>query len=568
MNEKMLKDIGELENIIKSLDGKRCEELYKIKGEYSFGDFTLSIDYIPENPQKFPAGMRARVSLRDSDFPEKFFNTQSRDFAIRDFLVRTFNSNCSKSGSKFSPEKTGRISVSKNFDTIIDSNAIVASDSIIEVRFNVLLPQMGNKISSQTLSDMLVVRIPKVVHSSLFYKNINADSMVSFLETNEDVDFIRKKLEETNLVAFIGEKSDLGIHGNSLDTNKSVVSFESDDELCVNFDLPNKGVTSGIGIPKGITLVAGNNSKFKSSLINAIEQGMNNLIPGNGKEFIVSLEDTVGVRSEEGRVVNGVDITPFFVDKKRYKNFFTQFASSTESQAACLMESLEMGAKLLLMDEETSSPVLIGKDPRALELLDNTDEKVFSFIDYLPVIKNQLGVSVIISTSCSIEYVRYADTVILVDGNRIKSITKNARMVAEKYPIPDVRPDFADELSLFSPKKRIPLSQSMEFTEKKNLDETRVARGFIEYGENLIDMRKACPWLSFSQAKSISRAIVLARKLSTDSSCLKEIVEKVMTRVNTIGLDVLTNRRMGDLAGFTKYEIAAAINRLPHLLIK
>ena len=56
-----------------------------------------------------------------------------------------------------------------------------------------------------------------------------------------------------------------------------------------------------MGIPKGITLIVGGGYHGKSTLLNALELGIYNHILGDGREFVITRQDAVKVRAEDGR---------------------------------------------------------------------------------------------------------------------------------------------------------------------------------------------------------------------------------------------------------------------------
>ena len=50
-------------------------------------------------------------------------------------------------------------------------------------------------------------------------------------------------------------------------------------------------------------------------------------------------------------------------------NFSSEWADSFDSQAASLVEALEAGARVLLIDEQTSCPTFLGTDSRLDEVM-------------------------------------------------------------------------------------------------------------------------------------------------------------------------------------------------------
>lgn len=54
------------------------------------------------------------------------------------------------------------------------------------------------------------------------------------------------------------------------------------------FTLPNCGRVTGMGVPIGITLIVGGGFHGKSTLLKALEVGVYNHVPGDGRELVVT----------------------------------------------------------------------------------------------------------------------------------------------------------------------------------------------------------------------------------------------------------------------------------------
>lgn len=68
-----------------------------------------------------------------------------------------------------------------------------------------------------------------------------------------------------------------------------------------------------MGISKGITLIVGGGYHGKSTLLNALELGVYNHIPGDGREYVITDATAVKLRSEDGRFIKDVDISMFIM---------------------------------------------------------------------------------------------------------------------------------------------------------------------------------------------------------------------------------------------------------------
>lgn len=174
----------------------------------------------------------------------------------------------------------------------------------------------------------------------------------------EDQEWVRSSLEIRGLVAFVPDGAMLprksgandepmeNMFGEEVSTDDSgkpkLVRFHSPDTLRVSFDLPNMGKTlAGIGFRKGITLIVGGGFHGKSTLLSALQLGMYNKIPGDGREFCVSAPNAVKIRAEDGRNVSQVNIRPFINNLpfgQGTENFTTADASGSTSQATNIME--------------------------------------------------------------------------------------------------------------------------------------------------------------------------------------------------------------------------------------
>lgn len=154
-----------------------------------------------------------------------------------------------------------------------------------------------------------------------------------------------------------------------------------------------------MGIPQGITLIVGGGYHGKSTLLRALERGVYNHIPGDGRHQVVTLPTAMKVRAEDGRSVAGVDISPFIgslPQGKSTRQFSTPNASGSTSQAANIMEALEAGAQVLLVDEDTSATNFMIRDRRMQALIAKDREPITPFIDKVRQLYTDYGISTVL----------------------------------------------------------------------------------------------------------------------------------------------------------------------------
>ena len=378
-------------NKIRFLDGRDYGACQDLIGEYVFKNkFKLIIHKIPKDPFAPPHTGVYRIQVSRSNKKIINYNIDSRikKIAFTDFLARKFYE-----ASKLISQKnrgtgySGFITIDKPGQAILERNSVVLSDKYIEVRCFVGIPARGRKVNSVVAMEMFIEELPKIVSKSLFKKNIDNVELEKHIHTAEDAEFLRKELQKLELVAFISNNSILPRQSSSSDhplDSREVVPFKSPPSLEVELKLPNAGTIKGMGIPKGITLITGGGYHGKSTLLSTIESSVYNHIQGDGRESCVSLYETVKVRAYSGRNITKTDISTFINNLpfgKDTESFSSINASGSTSQAASIIEAVEIGAKALLMDEDTCATNFMNRDHKIKKLIKEEDEPIKTYID-------------------------------------------------------------------------------------------------------------------------------------------------------------------------------------------
>jgi predicted ABC-class ATPase len=391
------------------------------------------------------------------------------------------------------------------------------------------------------------------------------------VEAAEDQEHLRGMLPQEGLVAFIGDGSILprrsGVDDRSLE--HGAIPFHYPRDLVVEFELPNRGHVAGMGIPEGVTLIVGGGFHGKSTLLNAIERGVYNHIPGDGREMVVTHPGTVKIRAEDGRNIEKVNISPFINNLPLGKDtvrFSTENASGSTSQAANIMEFLEMGAKVLLIDEDTSATNFMVRDERMQELVAKKKEPITPFVDKVQKLYRDLKVSTILVMGGSGDYFDVADTVIMMDGYRPRCLTNAAKEIAERHATKRIDEGGATFGEITSRKPRIE-----SFDPSRGRKEVKIdAKGLrtILYGRTTVDLSYLEQLVDTSQTRSIGLFIhFYAQHHIHRGSPLREGLERCFQELEEQGLDMLLPYRVGNLAKPRIYEVAGATNRMRTLRI-
>lgn len=574
----------ELKSILQSIDTKGYKSYKELEGEYKFGEYTLYIDHVQGDPFASPSRMRVRVEQDVAEFPADTYMSRSREIALRDFITRNFHHAIIKhSKGKRGSGKSGLISIDNLGQEILERTSAFVNESCVEVRFTVGLPAFGRKVAGSQAEAIFFDELPHIIRDSLLFKNLDVEALYKHIKTSEDADFLRNELENLRLIAFVAEGSILprqsGVNALPLEKDKAI-PFLSPDNLKMDVELPNKGQITGMGIPRGITLIVGGGYHGKSTLLNAIELGIYNHIPGDGREFVVSNPNSVKIRAEDGRSVQNVDISPFISNlpfntdsirkhKKRRKDtvfFSTEDASGSTSQAANILEVVEVGADVLLIDEDTSATNFMIRDHRMQKLVSKENEPITPYIDKAKPLFREYMISSILVIGGSGDYFDIADFVIRMTNYRAEDVTLEAKEIVQHN---STGRTVESDGYFGTVRERIPLSQSLDASKgKRNIKISNRGIHTIIFGIHDIDLIALEQLVATSQTNAIGDAINYAKKYMDGKKSLRQITSLVMLDIGRAGLDVLDPRLSGDYAEFRKIELAAAINRLRTLKVE
>ncbi len=563
----------DLDRTLVRLDGKGYKAYRDIKGTYDFGEFTLVIDRVQGDPFASPSNVRVLVDRERAGFPAETHRGRSREIALRDFLTRMFHQAARRLAKGHrGTGGSGRISIDRPGQEVLERTSVLIHVDHLEARFLVGLPAFGRRIAGREARAMFRDEIPRIVEASLFFRSLDRDMLFRHVEAVEDADFVRDELGPRGLVAFVADGSMLprasGIDDTPLETGE-VVPFASPPSLRTEMNTPNGGPVAGMGIPGGITLIVGGGYHGKSTLLRAIEVGIYDHIPGDGREFVVTDPGAVKIRAEDGRRIERTDISPFISNLplgKDTRSFSSEDASGSTSQAANIVEAIEAGATVLLIDEDTSATNFMIRDHRMQELVVKDNEPITPFIDKVRQLAADRNISTVLVIGGSGDYFDVADLVICMDTYRPHDRTEEALKVAEKYSA-ERRCEGGE--SFGEMRQRAPLPSSIDAS--KGRKKVKIsARGVrhIQFGTNDIDLSAVEQLVDLSQTKAIGDAIHYATRYMDGRRTLPEILDMVFADIERKGLDALDQRHAGDHAFIRRMELAAAIDRLRSLRVK
>lgn len=438
-----MKNSEELRQQLRSINRKSYPAYKGLKGLYHFGNYILSIDHVQGDPFASPSHVSIQISHRDAGFPVEYYKDTLTGTTLCDYLTRQFEKQVSQYSFRAKGSgKSGLLTVSHCGQEILSRTACEITEKGITARFFVGFPANGRTINATELEKILFDFLPVCIQKSFFYSSLNAKELQNYIELAEDQEFIRQTLPAKNLCAFIADGSILPREsGISSRPMKASVPFTSPDSLRISINLPHKGKITGMGIPKGITLIVGGGYHGKSTLLNALELGVYNHIPGDGREYVITDATAVKLRSEDGRFIKDVDISMFINDlpnKKDTRCFSTLDASGNTSQAAGIVESMEAGSHLFLLDEDTSATNFMVRDAFMQQVIQREKEPITPFLERAEDLYKKAGISTILVAGSSGAFFHIADTIIQMDNYVPKDITASVKKLCSQYPLPAV----------------------------------------------------------------------------------------------------------------------------------
>ena len=554
------------------IDGKSYRLYKDLQGEYDFGKYILSIDHVQGDPFASPSRIRVIVKQQIAKFPKELFDNKNKNIAVADFLTREFYSNINRCNNKvYGAGKSGLIAISRCPQEILDRTSIIIDEDKIEARFYIGFPANGRSVLSRELEKILYNVIPNIVEKTLLYKNINIEKLVNRVKLVQDQEYIRRELNNRGLVAFIANGSMLpresGISTKALRAGKV---FVSPKELEVEFDTKSQGKISGMGIKKGISLIVGGGYHGKSTLLKALELGVYNHIEGDGREFVITDGSALKVRAEDGRCVTKTDISLFISNLPNGKDtveFQTENASGSTSQAANIIEGIESGAKVILIDEDTSATNFMMRDDLMQKLVSKEKEPITPFIEVVKPLFEQKGISTIMAVGSCGDFFDVANSVIQMDNYEVKDVTKEAKELSKGHIIKRINDR---SLKLDIAFNRVINAGTIKAGEK-GVKVKAIGLDLLSINKEEIDLKAVEQIVDAEQVNAIgsimkwTEANIMKKGLGFENM-LNEIICEI-EKNGLISMETIKGGS-GSLAMPRKQEIMAAYNRYRNLKIK
>lgn len=562
----------ELRNLLKRIDHKGYPAYKDTKGSYQFQGYMLSIDHVQGDPFASPSKVSVHIKGGIAGFPKELYCGKCQKTALQDYLTRQFHRAAEQYAFKAKGSgKSGLISISRCGQEVLERTAcqMDSQNGDITVRMEIGFPANGRTINAGELEKILFDFLPDCVERSLLFRTCDKKKVRSVIDLAEDQQYIREQLKVLGLTAFVGNGSILPREsGISSRPMRGAVAFRSPKEMEVTMELPHKGTLAGMGIRKGITLIVGGGYHGKSTLLKALELGVYDHIAGDGREYVITDNTAVKIRAEDGRSIKKTDISMFINDLpngKDTRGFYTEDASGSTSQAANVVESMEAGAKVLLIDEDTSATNFMIRDELMQRVIHRDMEPITPFIDRIRELYDCYGISTVIVAGSSGAYFHIADTIVQMDRYVPKEITGMAKEEAENFPAlsgleaPAEKPVFT----------RCP-GQNKAYRGNDRIKMKTLGREAVQINRESIDLRYVEQLTDSEQVTALGYCVRYAEKhFFGGRTTIQEVVRKLKEKIEQEGLSALceSSSSVACLAMPREQEMFACFNRYRGLML-
>lgn len=561
-----MQSAAELKQLLDRIDHRGYPAYKDTKGQYQFQGYVFSIDHVQGDPFASPSKVSVQVKGSTAGFPEELYKGRHQRAALQDEMTRQFYRAIQKYAFRAKGSgKSGLISVSKCGQEVLERTAceINPKNGDVKLRFEVGFPANGRTINAREMEKIVYEFLPECVEQSLFYKNCDKKRVRSIIDLAEDQQYIRDELEKNDLIAFVANGAILPRESGVSDKPmKGAVRFQSPKEMEVTMKLPHKGEISGMGIRRGITLIVGGGYHGKSTLLKALELGVYNHIQGDGREYVITKDDAMKIRAEDGRSIKKTDISMFINDLpngKDTRGFYTEDASGSTSQAANVIESMEAGASVMLIDEDTSATNFMIRDELMQRVIHRDMEPITPFIDRILELYQVYGISTVIVAGSSGAYFHIADTIIQMDRYEPKEITKLAKETAKDFPAMSGMENPAEKPVFI----RCP-RQGRGFKPNDRIKMKTMGKEMVQLNRENIDLRYVEQLADTEQVSALGYCVRYAEKhLFQGKDTIQNVVDKLEEKICREGLSSLceSNASVASLAMPRRQEIFACLNR-------
>ena len=232
------------------------------------------------------------------------------------------------------------------------------------------------------------------------------------------------------------------------------------------------------------------------------------------------------------------------------------------SQAANIMEAVDCGAKLLLIDEDRSATNFMIRDRMMKALI--VREPITPFTDRVNELYRTVGVSTILVIGGSGEYLSVADKICMMEDYPVHDVTERAKNICGGHKTSAGLPQPAD----WTQRRALYSDGFTSYPEGCGSERFEVSdMGFIIIGDVRIDVRGLYDIVSSRQLDALGFMLRLLEISNNDKKIdLQKKIDGLYARLDAEGIDFLYSSFFTTCGRFLDLprpqELTALINRM------
>ncbi len=555
-------------------NGKGTQVYRNLAGAYRFDRFELHLDVVHADPFAPSCWARVRVDQAEAQVPGEMWASPSGRLAAEDFLARAVQDAIARHVRTRWQGRAAPAAIQAGGETVLQRACCSIGEESVEIRLTIGLPAEGRKVQARLAQTLLLEELPAVVGAGMVWANLDAAAGVRHRDTLEDYLALRSMLDGLGLVAFVADGSILPREGGGGDRPLRAgraVPLHAPDEMAVTVALPHRGTVRGLGIPRGVTVIAGGSFSGKSALLDALCAGVYPHVPGDGRELVATLPDAVRIVAEPGRRVERVDVSAFvrhLPGRSDATGASFEHASGMVSMAAGVAEAVEVGTRALLFDEDDSAVTFLARDAAMRHLAPAERDPATPLVDRARALWEVCGISSVIATGSLGDYLEVADTVIVMEGFQPHAATEQARGIVEG--LGGRRTRAGGEFGMPAP--RCPLPRGFGGMRGRGQRTEPREGAQIGIGRETVSTSALRQLVDAGQARAAGDAVLyaLAKNYVDGNASIAEILDRVFADIDERGLGVLAPEGVhaGGYALPRRHEVAGVLNRMRALQVR
>lgn len=512
-----------LRGVLRSIDGSPFQAYRKILGDHAVGDFRLTVLWVPPDPLGGPARVRLSIDRRSAGLDGDWAATDDARAVLEDAIVRAA---ARAIDEQFGPPVavspgSGRIGIDPPGHALaLRTNARVG-DATVDVALSIDLPAAARRVRGVQAESVLFDALPRVGMAALLFPLRRADELKPL---------IAAQARRRDTIAALPSRG-----------------------LAALLSRPPKGAGEALSVPTGITLfvsngVSGTGAWLRQLVADSEGPAADNAMFASPVCLIRPARHTVGPID----LAAFVRACPEVPEPEGYEN---DDAPAPLAVAASIVEAVEAGARILVIDEDEIPAGVLGRVGPSSSL-GKGDPPLIPLAERLAELRDHWGVSFLIAARATSGFYDLADSVFVVDGDTVEDARERTRDARTSALIRQPRPA--------PPLSRRPAARTLRIASEAAPHTLKIAawggRG-VRVGEDLIDLQDTPLVREPARLRAIAALLKRAAIEAAAWRPVEELLDVLEAAANPASLHRLEEPGLVDLERPSRVEIAAALVR-------